>query len=49
MFYISSKLFELQIESDEDTWWKEDVRETDEEVAERGMKFMKWYPSFMTL
>ncbi|CAO2833845.1 unnamed protein product [Amaranthus hypochondriacus] len=30
------------IESDEDTWWKEDVRETDEEVAERGMKFMKW-------
>lgn len=23
--------------------WKEDVRETDEEVAERGMKFLKWY------
>ena len=38
MFYISSKLFELQIESDEDTWWKED-----EEVVERGVNFMKWY------
>lgn len=26
----------------EDILWKEDVRETDEELAERGMKFLKW-------
>ncbi|XP_074279081.1 phosphoglycerate mutase-like protein 1 [Silene latifolia] len=30
------------IESDEDIMWREEKRETDEEVAERGMKFMKW-------
>ncbi|XP_021721123.1 phosphoglycerate mutase-like protein 1 [Chenopodium quinoa] len=30
------------IESDEDILWKEDVRESDEEVSARGMKFMKW-------
>ncbi|KMS99617.1 hypothetical protein BVRB_1g021880 [Beta vulgaris subsp. vulgaris] len=30
------------IENEEDILWKEDVRETDEEVAERGMKFLKW-------
>ncbi|KAL9244022.1 hypothetical protein vseg_017839 [Gypsophila vaccaria] len=30
------------IESDEDILWKEDTRETEEEGAERGMKFMKW-------
>ncbi|MFQ6649335.1 hypothetical protein Gotur_023469 [Gossypium turneri] len=28
------------IESDEDTWWKADVRETKEEVAARGQKFL---------
>lgn len=30
------------IESDEDTLWKEDIRETNDEVAARGMKFLKW-------
>ncbi|GAB4839093.1 hypothetical protein Ancab_028621 [Ancistrocladus abbreviatus] len=30
------------IESDEDVLWKADVRETNEEVAARGMKFMEW-------
>ncbi|GLU08969.1 hypothetical protein SLE2022_258500 [Rubroshorea leprosula] len=30
------------IESDEDTLWKADVRETIEEVAARGLKFMNW-------
>ncbi|XP_021722530.1 phosphoglycerate mutase-like protein 1 [Chenopodium quinoa] len=30
------------IESDEDILWKADVRESDEEVSARGMKFMKW-------
>ncbi|KAG8473507.1 hypothetical protein CXB51_035680 [Gossypium anomalum] len=31
-----------RIESDEDTWWKADVRETKEEVAARGQKFLNW-------
>ncbi|TKY71548.1 Phosphoglycerate mutase protein 1 [Spatholobus suberectus] len=26
----------------EDTWWKADVRETKEELAARGLKFMNW-------
>ncbi|KAL2537196.1 Phosphoglycerate mutase-like protein 1 [Forsythia ovata] len=30
------------IESDEDALWKADVRETKEELAARGMKFMIW-------
>ncbi|KAL8494716.1 hypothetical protein ACS0TY_025519 [Phlomoides rotata] len=30
------------IESDEDTLWKLDVREANEEVAERGLKFLNW-------
>lgn len=30
------------IETDEDTMWKADVRETKAEVAARGMKFMNW-------
>ncbi|XP_025014027.2 phosphoglycerate mutase-like protein 1 isoform X2 [Ricinus communis] len=30
------------IESDEDNLWKADVREPDEEVAARGLKFMSW-------
>ncbi|KAH9621596.1 hypothetical protein KSS87_014680 [Heliosperma pusillum] len=33
---------ELLIESDEDILWMENKRETAEEVAERGMKFIKW-------
>nr|KYP48485.1 hypothetical protein KK1_029863 [Cajanus cajan] len=28
--------------SNEDTWWKADVRETKEELAARGLKFMNW-------
>ncbi|KAK8469060.1 hypothetical protein PHAVU_006G199001 [Phaseolus vulgaris] len=31
-----------QIDSNEDTWWKTDVRETEEELAARGLKFMNW-------
>ncbi|XP_014516920.1 phosphoglycerate mutase-like protein 1 isoform X3 [Vigna radiata var. radiata] len=30
------------IDSNEDTWWKTDVRETKEEIACRGLKFMNW-------
>ncbi|XP_021617520.1 phosphoglycerate mutase-like protein 1 isoform X2 [Manihot esculenta] len=30
------------IESDDDNLWKADVRETEEEVAARGLKFMNW-------
>ncbi|KAJ9175777.1 hypothetical protein P3X46_014294 [Hevea brasiliensis] len=30
------------MESDDDNLWKADVRETDEEVAARGLKFMNW-------
>ncbi|KAK9000666.1 hypothetical protein V6N11_081155 [Hibiscus sabdariffa] len=30
------------IENDEDTWWKADFRETKEEVAARGLKFLNW-------
>ncbi|KAL2930451.1 Phosphoglycerate mutase-like protein 1 [Bienertia sinuspersici] len=35
------ELIKQQIEN-EDLLWKEDVREADKDVAERGMKFMKW-------
>ncbi|KNA09986.1 hypothetical protein SOVF_148520 isoform A [Spinacia oleracea] len=30
------------IESDEDILWRDDVRESDEEVSARGLKFIKW-------
>ncbi|CAH9105198.1 unnamed protein product [Cuscuta epithymum] len=30
------------IEHDDDTLWKEDIREANEEVAKRGMNFLKW-------
>ncbi|CAJ2678251.1 phosphoglycerate mutase-like protein 1 [Trifolium pratense] len=30
------------IDSDEDVWWKDNVRETKEELAERGLKFFNW-------
>ncbi|WVY92674.1 hypothetical protein V8G54_031762 [Vigna mungo] len=33
---------ERMIDSNEDTWWKTDVRETKEEIACRGLKFMNW-------
>jgi hypothetical protein len=31
-----------QIENDEDVLWKPDVREANESVAARGMKFIDW-------
>ncbi|KAF7803801.1 phosphoglycerate mutase-like protein 1 isoform X2 [Senna tora] len=34
--------FSLQIDSDEDILWKANVRETKEELAARGLKFMNW-------
>ncbi|KAJ1434879.1 Histidine phosphatase superfamily [Sesbania bispinosa] len=30
------------IDSNEDIWWKYNVRETKEELAARGLKFMNW-------
>ncbi|KAK7400405.1 hypothetical protein VNO78_11611 [Psophocarpus tetragonolobus] len=30
------------LDSDEDTWWKANVRETKEELAARGLKFLNW-------
>lgn len=33
----------VQIESDDDVLWTADVREKNEDVASRGMKFMNWY------
>jgi hypothetical protein len=39
----------LQIENDDDVLWKPDVRETDGSVAARGMKFIDWYFSFLSL
>lgn len=41
LFYFN--LVTTQIESDEDGMWNADVRESDEELAARGMKFMNWY------
>ncbi|RWW14008.1 hypothetical protein BHE74_00005000 [Ensete ventricosum] len=32
----------FQIENDEDILWKADVREANEEVAARGVKFINW-------
>ncbi|KAL8150464.1 hypothetical protein V2J09_020272 [Rumex salicifolius] len=30
------------IETEEDTWWTPDVRESDDDVAARGIKFFNW-------
>ncbi|OVA07318.1 Histidine phosphatase superfamily [Macleaya cordata] len=30
------------IENDEDIWWKADIREPNEDVSARGMKFLNW-------
>ncbi|KAF5455923.1 hypothetical protein F2P56_025453, partial [Juglans regia] len=30
------------VENDDDILWKPNIRETDEEVADRGQKFLKW-------
>ena len=40
--YVECFLIAFQIESDEDTWWKADIRETKEEVVARGLKFLNW-------
>lgn len=32
----------IQMESDEDTLWKADIRETKEELAARGVRFLNW-------
>ncbi|KAJ1403656.1 Histidine phosphatase superfamily, clade-1 [Sesbania bispinosa] len=42
-FFFLQLIFLWQIESDEDDWWKANVRETKEELAARGVKFMNWY------
>uniref|UniRef100_A0A2P2JHE1 Phosphoglycerate mutase-like protein 1 n=1 Tax=Rhizophora mucronata TaxID=61149 RepID=A0A2P2JHE1_RHIMU len=34
------------VESNEDNMWKADVRETDEELVARGLKFMNWLWTF---
>ena len=41
--YVNLFKFSFQVDSDEDTWWKANVRETKEELAARGLKFMNWY------
>ncbi|XWS68187.1 hypothetical protein CRYUN_Cryun04dG0069700 [Craigia yunnanensis] len=41
-FFFLQLISHWQIESDEDTWWKADIRETKEEVAARGLKFLNW-------
>ena len=40
LIYVCSHL--LQIENDEDVLWVPDVREVNEAVAARGMKFIDW-------
>ncbi|XP_057755555.1 phosphoglycerate mutase-like protein 1 [Arachis stenosperma] len=40
-FLFSAVDFSL-IDSDEDIWWKANVRETKEELATKGIKFMNW-------
>ncbi|KAL9250985.1 Phosphoglycerate mutase-like protein [Drosera capensis] len=35
-------IFHWQVDTDEDTLWREDVRETKKDVAARGLKFMNW-------
>jgi hypothetical protein len=32
----------VQLESDDDILWKPNIRENDEEVAARGLNFLKW-------
>lgn len=32
----------VQVESDDDILWKPDIREKNEEVAARGLKFLEW-------
>ncbi|RDY06752.1 Phosphoglycerate mutase-like protein 1, partial [Mucuna pruriens] len=41
-FYFLQLIFHWQIDSNEDTLWKADIRETKEELAARGLKFMNW-------
>ncbi|OAY74611.1 Phosphoglycerate mutase-like protein 1 [Ananas comosus] len=42
VLFFLQLIFLWQIESDEDVLWKADVREKNEEVASRGMKFINW-------
>ncbi|KAL9321335.1 hypothetical protein ACSQ67_013174 [Phaseolus vulgaris] len=42
VLFFLQLIFHRQIDSNEDTWWKTDVRETEEELAARGLKFMNW-------
>ncbi|THU74646.1 hypothetical protein C4D60_Mb04t35590 [Musa balbisiana] len=41
-FVVVEDCLERLIENDEDILWKADIRETDEEVAARGVKFISW-------
>ncbi|CAK9148516.1 unnamed protein product, partial [Ilex paraguariensis] len=41
-FFFLKLIFHWQIESDADVLWKTDIRETNEDLAARGMKFMNW-------
>ena len=38
-----------QVESDDDIMWTPDVRESDEDLAARGMRFLKWCEWLSTL
>lgn len=40
---LSCLIIHLQVDNDEDVYWKPDSRETDEQVAARGITFLKWY------
>jgi hypothetical protein len=42
VYHSDIYLLYLQIENDEDVLWEPDVREPNEAVALRGMKFMDW-------
>jgi hypothetical protein len=42
VYHADMYLLYLQIENDEDVLWEPDVREPNEAVALRGMKFMDW-------
>lgn len=35
-------IFYMQIETDEDVLWKPDIREEDQDIATRGVKFFNW-------
>ncbi|KAL5162690.1 Phosphoglycerate mutase-like protein 1 [Glycine soja] len=47
-FFFLLLISHWQLDSDEDTWWKANVRETKEELAARGLKFLNWYELLWT-